>query len=182
VRTYLDEVCDEALATEEVVNACLRAAVEDDGPLLRDLLGRGFDVNAADPAGLTLLHLAATFNNLPLARLLLARGAAPFARTHSRGQVPSELCSRRLPGFQACRAYLRCTEECLGVANGGLARVARAYRTSRRDELGLLPGETLRVLRRGDYPGSCWWWCQNGRGEEGYALRDLLAPNPAVGR
>ena len=177
VRVHVREVCDEALATEEVINEFLTAVIEGNEPLIREMLANGFNVNAADPAGMTPLHLAATFNYLPLVRLLLSHGAAVFARTHSSGNIPSELSSRRLPGFQACHAYLRCMEECLGVANSGRAHVTQAYRTCRCDELGVVAGETLTVKRKGDYAGSSWWWCENSQGQQGYVLQDLLALN-----
>ena len=177
VRTHVREVCDEALATEEVVNEFLTAVIEGNEPLIREMLANGFNVNSSDPAGMTPLHLAATFNYLPLVRLLLSHGAAVFARTHSSGNVPSELCSRRLPGFQACHAYLRCMEECLGVANKGRVHVTQPYRTCRCDELGVIAGETLTVIRKGDYQGSSWWWCENTQGQQGYVLQDLLALN-----
>lgn len=177
VRTHVREVCDEALATEEVVNEFLTAVIEGNEPLIREMLANGFNVNASDPAGMTPLHLAATFNYLPLVRLLLSHGAAVFARTHSSGNIPSELSSRRLPGFQACHAYLRCMEECLGVANKGRVHVTQPYRTCRCDELAITSGETLTVIRKGDYAGSSWWWCENSQGQQGYVLQDLLALN-----
>ncbi len=111
-----------------------------------------------------------------------------FARAHSTGRTPSEMPSPLLPvsnnnhDFEACRAYLRCMEECLGVAEAGVSFAARDYRTCRTDELSLDAGEAVRVLRRGDYPGSAWWWCQkvaagNSPNTEGYVLRDLLSSN-----
>ena len=105
-------------------------------------------------------------------RLLLSSGAAVCARTHSSARMASELCTS-----QAVRAYLRCMEECTGVANGGRVYSVRHYATSRVDELSLRPGQALQVLRRGDYPGSDWWWCVDEElsGAEGYVLRDLLA-------
>ena len=177
VRIHVREVCDEALATEEVINEFLTAVIEGNEPLIREMLANGFNVNASDPAGMTPLHLAATFNYLPLVRLLLSHGASVFARTHSSGNIPSELSSRRLPGFQACHAYLRCMEECLGVANSGRVHVTQPYRTCRCDELGVVAGETLTVIRKGDYAGSSWWWCENLDGHQGYVLQDLLALN-----
>ena len=177
VRIHVREVCDEALATEEVINEFLTAVIEGNEALIREMLANGFNVNASDPAGMTPLHLAATFNYLPLVRLLLSHGAAVFARTNSSGNIPSELSSRRLPGFQACHAYLRCMEECLGVANSGRVHVTQPYRTCRCDELGVAAGETLTVIRKGDYVGSSWWWCENSQGQQGYVLQDLLALN-----
>jgi len=177
IRTYVREVCDEALATEEVINEFLTAVIEGNEPLIREMLENGFNVNASDPAGMTPLHLAATFNYLQLVRLLLSHGASVFARTHSSGNIPSELSSRRLPGFQACHAYLRCMEECLGVANSGRVHVTRPYQTCRCDELSVVAGEMLTVIRKGDYAGSSWWWCENSQGQQGYVLQDLLALN-----
>ncbi len=134
-------------------------------------------------------------------QLLLHHGAAVFARTHSTGRTPSEMPSPIISNsgsssssssgggsnngnhdYESCRAYLRCMEECLGVAESGRAFAVRPHRTCRRDELSLEQGEELRVLRRGDYPGSAWWWCgkvEDGEGEvrEGYVLRDLLCGN-----
>jgi hypothetical protein len=68
-------------------------------------------------------------------------------------------------------------EECLGVANKGRVHVTRPYQTNRCDELGVEAGETLTVVRKGDYTGSSWWRCRNDRGQQGYVLQDLLALN-----
>ena len=178
VQTHVRDVCDAALATDEVVAEFLAAVIEGRESIVRELLAFGFSANtAADPTGMTPLHLAAAFNHLPLVRILLAHGASVFARAHSSGKVASELCSRQLPGYQACHAYLRCMEECLGVANGGKVYSTQPYRTTRCDELGLDGGDELVVIRKGDYNGSSWWWCRNQRGQQGYVLQDLLALN-----
>ena len=178
VQTHVRDVCDAALATDEVVAEFLAAVIEGRESIVRELLAFGFSANtAADPTGMTPLHLAAAFNHLPLVRILLAHGASVFARAHSSGKVASELCSRQLPGYQACHAYLRCMEECLGVANGGKVYSTQPYRTTRCDELGLDGGDELAVIRKGDYNGSSWWWCRNQRGQQGYVLQDLLALN-----
>merc|ERR1719211_785197 len=179
VQTHVRDVCDAALATDEVVAEFLAAVIEGRESIVRELLAFGFSANtAADPTGMTPLHLAAAFNHLPLVRILLAHGASVFARAHSSGKVASELCSRQLPGYQACHAYLRCMEECLGVANSGKVYSTQAYRTTRCDELGLNCGDELVVIRKGDYNGSSWWWCCNQQsGQQGYVLQDLLALN-----
>jgi len=178
VQTHVRDVCDAALATDEVVAEFLASVIEGREAIVRELLAFGFSANtAADPTGMTPLHLAAAFNHLPLVRILLAHGASVFARAHSSGKVASELCSRQLPGYQACHAYLRCMEECLGVANSGKVFSIQSYRTTRGDELGLDGGDELVVIRKGDYNGSSWWWCCNQRGEQGYVLQDLLALN-----
>jgi hypothetical protein len=177
VQAHLREVCDEALATEEVVAEFLSAVIEGNEPLIRAMLVSGFNANATDPVGMTPLHLASTFNYLPIVRLLLSHGAAIFARTHTSGKVPSEVGTTTLPGYQACHAYLRCMEECLGVANCRQVHATRTFQTNRCDELAIAYGDALTVIRKGDYPGSSWWWCQNGRGQQGYVLRDLVALN-----
>jgi len=178
VQTHIRDVCDAALATDEVVAEFLASVIEGREAIVRECLAFGFSANtAADPTGMTPLHLAAAFNHLPLVRILLAHGASVFARAHSSGKVASELCSRQLPGFQACHAYLRCMEECLGVANSGKVYSTQAYRTTRCDELGLNSGDELVVIRKGDYNGSSWWWCCNQLGQQGYVLQDLLALN-----
>lgn len=175
---HLDNVSDAALTTEEVGAAFLTAVVEGREQLVQTLLQRGFDANAsADSAGLTGLHLAAAFNYLPIVRLLLSHGACVNALAHSSGKRPSDLCSRSLPGFQACHAYLKCMEECLGVANQGLVYAVQTYRTARADELPLNKGRPLNVVRKGDYQGSSWWWCTDQAGRQGYVLRDILALN-----
>ena len=69
-------------------------------------------------------------------------------------------------------------EECLGVANQGKAYASQSYHTARTDELELSKALTLSVLRKGDYPGSSWWWCQDLQGRQGYVLRELLSLNP----
>lgn len=182
VQKHVQEVCAEALTTDEVLTEMMKSVIEGNEYVLRELLIHGADPNYTDPCGLTPLHLAATFNNLSLVKILLDFGAAIFARAHSSGKIPSELCSPRFispngHAYQACLAYLRCMEECLGVANGGVVYVARPYRTScRNDELCVQVGQRLNVIRKGDYQGSCWWWCRKDEtGEEGYVLRDLLA-------
>merc|ERR1719225_2430656 len=152
VQTHIRDVCDAALTTDEVVAEFLASVIEGREAIVRECLAFGFSANtAADPTGMTPLHLAAAFNHLPLVRILLAHGAAVFARAHSSGKVASELCSRQLPGYQACHAYLRCMEECLGVANSGKVYSTQAYRTTRCDELGLSSGDELVVIRNVDY-------------------------------
>ena len=179
IHTHLDKVSDAAMFTDEISAAFLTAIVENREDIVTALLRRGFDVNAsADSTGLTGLHLAAAFNYLPLVRLLLSHGACIFTLAHSSGKKAADLCSNNLPGYQACHAYLRCMEECLGVANQGKAYASQSYHTARTDELELSKALTLSVLRKGDYPGSSWWWCQDLQGRQGYVLRELLSLNP----
>lgn len=178
VRVHLEQVSDAALLTEEVSSAFLTSIVENREDIVSALLHRGFDANAsADSAGLTGLHLAAAFNYLPIVRLLLSHGACIFALAHSSGKRAADLCSRNLPGYQACHAYLRCMEECLGVANQGKSYASQSYHTARSDELELVRGQGLTVLRKGDYSGSSWWWCQDQKGHQGYVLREILSLN-----
>ena len=178
VQTHVREVCDAALSTDEVVAELMSAVIEGHEGLVRELLVHGADSNANNE--MTPLHLAAAFNNLSLVRLLLSYGAAVFTRAHSSGKLASELCSRQLPGYQACHAYLRCMEECLGVANSGKVYVSQDHRTNRADELELEAGEELVVVRKGDYNGSAWWWCSNSKGQQGYVLQDFLSLNKSV--
>ncbi len=178
VQANVREVCREAMSTDEVTLEVMRCVVDSEEAILREVLAHGFDANFADPAGLTPLHLAAAFNLLPVIKLLIANGAAVFARAHSSGQTPSAMCSPRVRNYEACQAYLRCMEECLGVANGGACHAARPYRTCRSDELCVAAGERVVVRRKGDYEGSAWWWCESGDGrQQGYVLKDLLALN-----
>lgn len=178
VLSHLDQVSDAAMLTEEVASAFLTSIVENREDLVTALLNRGFDVNSsADSAGLTGLHLAAAFNYLPIVRQLLSKGACIFALAHSSGKKAADLCSRNLPGYQACHAYLRCMEECLGVANQGKVYATQTYHTARNDELELGRGQYLTVLRKGDYPGSSWWWCSDQNGRQGYVLREVLSLN-----
>ena len=176
--THLEQVSDAAMSTDEVSSAFLTAIVENREDIVAALLHRGFDVNASsDAAGLTGLHLAAAFNFLPVVRIILAHGACIYALAHSSGKKAADLCSRNLPGYQACHAYLRCMEECLGVANQGRVYSSQNYHTARNDELQLAKGQCLSVLRKGDYPGSSWWWCQDQKGHQGYVLREILSLN-----
>ena len=177
VRAHVAEVCPEAMATEEVCSGFMKLVIEDEEALVKELLNHGVNPNLVDPSGLTPLHLAAAINSLPLIKALLNRGAAINSRAHSSAKTPAELCSPVLPGYPACHAYLRCMEECLGVANGGQVFSVRPYRTCRNDELCLSLGDELIVVRKGDYEGSAWWWCRNSLDEEGYVLKDLLALN-----
>ena len=173
------QVSDEAMNTHEVSSAFLTAILENREDIVSALLRRGFDVNAtADSAGLTGLHLASAFNYLPLVKIILASGACIFALAHSSGKKVADLCSKNLPGFQACYAYLSFMEECLGIANQGRVYSSQTFHTSRTDELQLIKGQCLNVLRKGDYPGSSWWWCQDKNGKQGYVLRDILSLNP----
>jgi len=175
VQANVREVCREAMATDEVALELMRCVADGEEHILREMLDHGFDANFADPAGLTPLHLAAAFNLLPVIKTLIARGAAVHARAHHSGHTPSGLCAPGARDFEACKAYLRCMEECLGKANGGAAYVVRGYRTCRGDELCVAAGERVTVVRRGDYEGSVWWWCGTEGGRQGYVLRDLLA-------
>ena len=183
VQTHVTEVCAEALATDEVMQAFMKSVLEGNELMTAELLAHGANANFSDPTGLTPLHFAATFNNLPLIKLLLSHGAAIFARANSSGSTPAEMASPNLPHYPACHAYLRCMEECLGTANGGKVFVANPYRSCRNDELSCVEtGEELVVLRKGDYVGSAWWWCAkmgpSGEvAEEGYVLKDLLTLN-----
>ena len=177
--THLEQVSDEAMFTQEVSSAFLTAVLENREDIVSILLSRGFDVNhTADTAGLTGLHLASAFNFLPLVKVILAHGACIFALAHSTGKKAADLCSRNLPGFQACHAYLRCMEECLGIANQGRVYSSTTFHTARNDELQVSKGQCLKVLRKGDYSGSVWWWCQDQGGRQGYVLRDILSLNP----
>lgn len=54
-----------------------------------------FDVNMANPEGLTLLHYAADANRLDLVKALLARGANPDAKTN-RGSTPYDMATAAL--------------------------------------------------------------------------------------
>ena len=175
VQANVKEVCREAMSTDEVALELMRCVADGEEPILREMLDNGFDANFADPAGLTPLHLAAAFNLLSVIKTLISRGAAVHARAHSSGHTPSGLCSPGARDYEACKAYLRCMEECLGTANGGAAYVVRGYRTCRGDELSVTAGERVTVVRRGDYEGSAWWWCSGEGGHQGYVLRDLLA-------
>ena len=121
--------------------------------------------------------IAAAFNYLPIVRLLISHGACIYALAHSSGKKAADLCSRNLPGYQACHAYLRCMEECLGVANQSKVFASQPYHTARSDELELNRNSGLTVLRKGDYPGSSWWWCQDTKGHQGYVLREILSLN-----
>ena len=103
MQIHIKEVCDAALATDEVVAELMSSVIEGCEPIVREHLANGFDANLGGNAGathseMTPLHLAAAFNNLPLVRMLLSYGAAVFARAHSSGKLASELCSRQLPG------------------------------------------------------------------------------------
>ena len=177
--SHLEKVSDEAMNTHEVSSAFLTAILENREDIVSALLRRGFDVNAtADSAGLTGLHLASAFNYLPLVKIILASGACIFALAHSSGKKAADLCSKNLPGYQACYAYLSFMEECLGIANQGRVYPSQTFHTSRNDELQLVKGQCLNVLRKGDYPASSWWWCKDQKGQQGYVLREILSLNP----
>jgi len=188
VRRHALEVRPEAMATDEVVSALASAVLDGHDETVGEALRAGADANATvDNTGLTYLHLAASANNLPLVKLLLSHGACVYARAHSSGRVAADLCQPLLPGYQACLAYLRCMGECLGVAAAAVAHVARGYPRAAAGAGQLLrvqPGQSVLVVKRGDYAGSDWWWCrlmgedQHGDQHEGYVLKDLLSLNP----
>ncbi|WP_253302395.1 ankyrin repeat domain-containing protein [Wolbachia endosymbiont of Psylliodes chrysocephala] len=74
-----------------IANASLRMAVQNGyNGLFTSLLGRGADVNAKDPEGVTFLHVAAQYNREDMARLLLREGADVNATT-SNGNTPLHL-------------------------------------------------------------------------------------------
>ena len=134
-------------------------------------------MNTFDHRGWSALHCACSLARLDMIKLLLQNGAAVLARTHHSSQIASQLLPPDKPGFSQCLAYLRCMEECLGTVNNRLVFAAANYKATRVDELTITRGDRLFVQRRGDNNNEMWWWCKNGRADEGYVLRDLLALN-----
>lgn len=72
------------------------------------------DVNASDIDGWTPLHCAASCGNLPMARLLVERGAAVFLRTSTDLETALEKCEEDSEGGQRTAEYLFC-KTCLIV-------------------------------------------------------------------
>ncbi|MGD9169801.1 MAG: ankyrin repeat domain-containing protein, partial [Candidatus Thiodiazotropha sp.] len=73
--------------TSQQSQALVSAAMSGDVGRINDLLAQGGDVNGANPAGRTPLHIAAFNGNLKSARALLAAGADPNL-ADSRGITP----------------------------------------------------------------------------------------------
>jgi hypothetical protein len=170
-------VSAEALCTEDVIYHFHTAILRQDYEVTDLLVRAGCEVNTFDHRGWSALHCACSVARLDLIKLLLQNGAAVLARTHHSSQTGSQLLPPENPAFPQCLAYLRCMEECLGTVNSRIVVAAANYRATRIDELSIVKGDRLVVCRRGDVNNEMWWWVRNGRGDEGYVLRDLLALN-----
>jgi hypothetical protein len=170
-------VSAEALCTEDVIYHFHTAILRQDYEVTDLLVRAGCEVNTFDHRGWSALHCACSVARLDLIKLLLQNGAAVLARTHHTSQTGSQLVPPENPAFSQCLAYLRCMEECLGTVNSRIVAAAANYRATRIDELSILKGDRLVVVRRGDVNNEMWWWVRNSRGDEGYVLRDLLALN-----
>lgn len=177
ILTTIFNVSTEALCTEDVIYHFHTAILRQDYEVTELLVRGGCEVNTFDHRGWSALHCACSLARLDMIKLLLQNGAAVLARTHHSSQTASQLLPPDKPGFSQCLAYLRCMEECLGTVNNRLVLAAANYRATRVDELSIQRGDRLFVQRRGDNNNEMWWWCRNGRGDEGYVLRDLLALN-----
>lgn len=177
ILTTIFNVSQEALCTEDVIYHFHTAILRQDYEVTELLVRGGCDVNTFDHRGWSALHCACSLARLDMIKLLLQNGAAVLARTHHSSQIASQLLPPDKPGFSQCLAYLRCMEECLGTVNNRLVFAAANYRATRVDELTITRGDRLFVQRRGDNNNEMWWWCRNGRSDEGYVLRDLLALN-----
>jgi uncharacterized protein len=70
------------------------AAMNGDRDSIRELLRAGFDVNAAQPDGMTALHWAADRNDATIAEILLYAGAKHTAKTRIAGHTPLMVASR----------------------------------------------------------------------------------------
>jgi len=170
-------VSAEALCTEDVIYHFHTAILRQDYEVTDLLVRAGCEVNTFDHRGWSALHCACSVARLDLIKLLLQNGAAVLARTHHTSQTGSQLVPAENPAFSQCLAYLRCMEECLGTVNSRIVVAAANYRATRIDELSIQKGDRLVVCRRGDVNNEMWWWVRNGRSDEGYVLRDLLALN-----
>lgn len=177
ILTTIFNVSTEALCTEDVIYHFHTAILRQDYEVTELLVRGGCEVNTFDHRGWSALHCACSLARLDMIKLLLQNGAAILARTHHSSQTASQLLPPDKPGFSQCLAYLRCMEECLGTVNNRLVLAAANYRATRVDELSIQRGDRLFVQRRGDNNNEMWWWVKNGRGDEGYVLRDLLALN-----
>ena len=170
-------VSAEALCTEDIIFYFHTAILRQDFEMVELLVRAGCEVNTFDHRGWSALHCACSVARLDMIKLLLQNGAAVLARTHHSSQTGSNLLPPDNTAYPQCLAYLRCMEECLGTLNSRIVLAAANYRACRVDELSIKKGDRLVALRRGDVNNEMWWWIRNGRGEEGYVLRDLLSLN-----
>ncbi|CAL9081972.1 unnamed protein product [Musa textilis] len=79
---------DEARANYDVSGEGLREAIKNsDSTAVRELLNKGVDPNYCDKQGLTLLHLAAVFNQTEIAFILMDHGASTESK-NAQGETP----------------------------------------------------------------------------------------------
>ncbi|XP_064961463.1 uncharacterized protein LOC135610632 isoform X1 [Musa acuminata AAA Group] len=79
---------DEACANYDVSGEGLREAIKNsDSTAVRELLSKGVDPNYCDKQGLTLLHLAAVFNQTDIAFILMDHGASTESK-NAQGETP----------------------------------------------------------------------------------------------
>jgi ankyrin repeat protein len=83
----LSRVCAQAPLTD--------AAQQGDQAMVRQLLQHKANVNAAQPDGMTALHWAATRDDVPLAKMLLAAGAQTSPKTRLGELTPLFIASKR---------------------------------------------------------------------------------------
>ncbi|XP_042408574.1 hepatocyte growth factor-regulated tyrosine kinase substrate-like isoform X1 [Zingiber officinale] len=79
---------DKASANYEVSGEGLREAIKNsDATAVKELLSKGVDPNYCDKQGLTLLHLAAVFNQTEIAFILMDHGASTESK-NAQGETP----------------------------------------------------------------------------------------------
>lgn len=87
VKLLIDNGADVTLANEQGVTPLHKATSAYTATLL---ISRGAKVDAADEKGLTPLHMAAFYGRLPVAQVLIQKGAKPSAKTTATSYLESE--------------------------------------------------------------------------------------------
>eukprot|EP00656_Telonema_subtile_P054828 TRINITY_DN8282_c0_g1_i1.p1 TRINITY_DN8282_c0_g1~~TRINITY_DN8282_c0_g1_i1.p1 ORF type:complete len:425 (+),score=63.74 TRINITY_DN8282_c0_g1_i1:228-1502(+) len=87
-----------------------KAAIRGDTARVRQLIRDGWDVNSANPSGLTALHFAATYGRLSVLRTLLAVGASTSVRDHQ-GKTAVQLATT-----PRVAAYIRAVSSLMTMA------------------------------------------------------------------
>ncbi|XP_062845486.1 apoptosis-stimulating of p53 protein 2b [Trichomycterus rosablanca] len=179
VQRIIYEVEDPSLPNDEGITALHNAVCAGHTEIVKFLVQFGVNVNAADSDGWTPLHCAASCNNVQVCKFLVESGAAVFATTYSDMQTAAEKCEELEEGYAQCSQFLYGVQEKMGVMNRGVVYALWNYEAQTADELLVVEGDCVTVLRRDDEEETEWWWAQCGD-DEGYIPRNLLGLYPRI--